>query len=79
MSWKDDYREEKEASGLSWAEFHRTRFVHVDEVGQFAEQVEEISEHLEAVRNEYRDLKREIHEVRVLAQSDLTNDSGGED
>lgn len=67
-SWKDEYREEKAASGLTLDEFHRQRFVHVDDIA--ADQIEEVNRHLEAVRNEYRDLKREVHEVRVMTESE---------
>ena len=68
MTWKDDYREEKEASGLTWDEFHRERFVHVDDIAD--EELEQVRDHLEAVRNEYRDLKRELFEVRTMLESD---------
>ena len=40
MSWKDDYREEKQKSGLTWDEFHRQRFVHVDSIA--AAEVEQV-------------------------------------
>lgn len=70
MGWKDDHREEKEESGLSWEEFHERRFVHVDDLDSATESIEELTEHVNAVRNEYRDMKRELHEVRVLLQSD---------
>ena len=65
MSWKDDYREEKQESGLTWDEFHRERFVHVDHIA--AAQVEQVCDHLDAVKREYQQLKRELFELRVLA------------
>ena len=65
MSWKDDYREEKQKSGLTWDEFHRERFVHVDSIA--AAEVEQVCEHLDAVKREYQQLKRELFELRVLA------------
>ena len=65
MSWKDDYREEKQDSGLTWDEFHRQRFVHVDSIA--AAEVEQVCEHLDAVKREYQQLKRELFELRVLA------------
>ena len=40
--WKDRHREEKEASGLTWDEFHRERFVHVDDIAD--EELEQIRE-----------------------------------
>lgn len=67
-SWKEDYREKKEDSGLTWNDFVRQRMVHVDEIPET--ELEAIRKELEAVKREYRDLKREVHEVRVLAQSD---------
>jgi len=68
MTWRDDYRDEKEASGLTWDEFHEKRFVHVDDIADA--ELAEIREHLEAVENEYRDLKRELSEVRIMLESD---------
>ena len=65
MSWKDDYREEKQKSGLTWDEFHRERFVHVDDIA--AAQVDQVCDHLDAVKREYQQLKRELFELRVLA------------
>ena len=64
-SWKDDYRDEKQESGLTWDEFHRERFVHVDSIA--AAEVEQVCEHLDAVKREYQQLKRELFELRVLA------------
>ena len=64
-SWKDDYRDEKDDSGLTWDEFHRQRFVHVDDIA--AAQVDQVCEHLDAVKREYQQLKRELFELRVLA------------
>lgn len=68
MTWKDDYREEKDASGLTWDEFVDQRLVHVDDIPE--SELAELREHLEAVRNEYRDLKRELFEVRVMLESE---------
>lgn len=68
MSWKDQYRDRKEASGLTWDEFVDQRLIHVDDIAD--SKLDDLTEHLEAVRNEYRDLKCEVHEVRVLAESD---------
>ena len=68
MTWKDDYREQKDASGLTWDEFVQRRLVHVDDIPE--SELAEIREHLEAVRNEYRDLKRELFEVRVMLESE---------
>ena len=64
-SWKDDWQEEKQESGLTWDEFHKERFVHVDSIA--AAEVEQVCEHLDAVKREYQQLKRELFELRVLA------------
>ena len=66
--WKDRHRERKERSGLSWNEYVEQRLVHVEDIPE--SELAEIREHLEAVRNEYRDMKRELHETRVLLESE---------
>ena len=68
MTWKDQYREKKEQSGLTWDEFVTQRLVHVDEIPE--SELDAIATHLEAVRNEYRDLKRELFEARTMLESD---------
>ena len=70
MTWKDEYREQKDESGLTWDEFHKRRFVHVDELDSATETLEALDEHVQAVANEYQALKRELHEVRVLLESE---------
>jgi len=66
--WKEHYRERKEDSGLTWDEFVTQELVHVDDIPE--SELAEIREHLDAVRREYRDLKRELHEVRALVESE---------
>ena len=68
MSWKDTYRDKYEQSNLTWDEFVEQRLVHVDEIPE--SQLDEMNEHLEAVRNEYRQMKRELHEVRIMLESE---------
>lgn len=70
MSWKDEWREEKDASGLTWGEFHERRFVHVDDLSSATATLEDLDEHVRACRNEYQQMKRELHEVRRLLQSE---------
>ena len=70
MSWKDDYRDAKEQSGLTWDEFHERRFVHVDDLDGATQTLEALDDHVQAVATEYQDLKRELHEVRVLLESE---------
>ncbi|UBF23506.1 hypothetical protein HRTV-28_gp68 [Halorubrum tailed virus 28] len=66
--WKDRHRERKEASGLSWNEYVNQRLVHVDDIPE--SELAEIREHLEAVRNEYRDMKREVFELKTMLESE---------
>ena len=68
MSWKDEYRERKEASGLTWDEFVDQRLVHVDDIPE--SELAEIRAHLDAVRREYRDMKREVYELKTMLESD---------
>jgi uncharacterized protein YbaA (DUF1428 family) len=68
MSWKDEYRERKEASGLTWDEFVQQRLVHVDDIPE--SELAEIRAHLDAVRREYRDMKREVYELKTMLESD---------
>jgi len=42
MSWKDDYREQKEASGLTWDQFVDRQLVHVDELESGARAIEDL-------------------------------------
>ena len=44
MSWKDKWREEKKASGLTWDEYHEQKFIHVDEVTDLGSQIGEIDD-----------------------------------
>lgn len=66
--WKDRHRERKEASGLSWDDYVQQRLVHVDDIPE--SELAEINEHLEAVMREYRDMKREVAELKILLESD---------
>ena len=70
MTWKDKHRDEYAETDLTWAEFHDERFIHVDELNDLRDEIESINDHLEATTNSYRQLARELHEMRVLLQSD---------
>ena len=84
MSWKDDYRQEKEASGLTWDEFVDQEMHHTSELSglteqlteieRLSQQVETLSEHAEAVTNTYQRMQRDIHELRVLVDRDEPKD-----
>lgn len=68
MSWKDTYRDKYEQSNLTWDEFVEQELVHVDEIPK--SELEEMNDHLEAVRNEYRDMKREVYELKIMLESE---------
>lgn len=70
MSWRDEFREEKEASGLTWDEFHEQEFVHVDDLDGLRETIEGLREDVNDLAGEYRQTKRELHEVRLMLESD---------
>ena len=71
--WKDRHRDHKDETGLSWSDYHDRHFVHTSELDDMATEIERLREHVEAVTREYCDLKRELHEVRVLLESDEFN------
>jgi len=71
--WKDRHREHKNETGLSWSDYHDRYFVHTSELDDMATEIERLREHVEAVTNEYRDLKREFHEIKVLLDSEEFN------
>jgi len=52
VSWKDQWREEKEASGLTWSEYHDRHFVHVSELDTAAGTLSDLREHVKGVENE---------------------------
>jgi hypothetical protein len=66
--WKDRHRERKEASGLSWNDYVNQRLVHVDDIPE--SELAEIREHLDAVQREYRDMKREVFELKTMLESE---------
>ena len=70
MSWKDDYADEKAESGLTWDEFHERRFIHVDDLDSATATLDGLAEQVEALTNEYKELRRELQEVRILMESD---------
>jgi flagellar biosynthesis chaperone FliJ len=70
MTWKDEYADEKAESGLTWDEFHERRFIHVDELDSATATLADLSEQVEALTNEYKELRRELQEVRILMESE---------
>ena len=70
MSWKDEYRDEKADSGLTWDEFHEQRFIHVDELDGATRTLEELDENVRALTYEYQQLRRQLGEIMMLLESD---------
>jgi len=70
MTWKDEYADEKAESGLTWDEFHERRFIHVDDLDSATATLDGLAEQVEALTNEYKELRRELQEVRILMESD---------
>lgn len=68
--WKDEYRDRKEASGLTWDQFVDRQLVHVDDLDSGTQAIEALTEHVEALTAEYQELRRELQEVRMLYESD---------
>jgi len=76
MTFRDEYRELKEQSGLTWDEFVSQEMHHTSELSglteqlteieRLSQQVETLSEHVEANKNTYQKMQRELHELRVL-------------
>jgi len=70
MSWKDEYRTEKDKSGKTWDEFVKTELHHESELNDLRSEVEQLNEHVEAVKLTYKDLKDELASIRILANRD---------
>lgn len=66
MSWKDEWRDHKEDTGLSWSEYHDRWFVHRTELDDLHNQLERIDNHLQAATNTYRQMHREAFEQRLM-------------
>jgi ATP-dependent protease HslVU (ClpYQ) peptidase subunit len=69
-NWKDEYRAEKEASGLTWDQFVARKLYHEDDLQDFAGVVADLHAEVEALRTEYEAFRHELNEVRTLLESD---------
>jgi polyhydroxyalkanoate synthesis regulator phasin len=70
MSWRDHYREEKEASGKTWDEFVRTELHHEDELDDLRSEVERLTDDVDALTEHVEDLRNNIGEVLILARGE---------
>jgi len=66
MSWKEDYRERKEDSGLTWDEFVQQRLHHADELDDLRQDVQELDSDIEQLTSARKRLYRELHEHNIL-------------
>ena len=70
MSWKDNWRDHKEETGLSWSEYHDRWFVHRNDMDDLTEQMQAIEELLEATKNTYQKMHREVFEANIMEDYD---------
>ena len=68
-SWKDEHREHKQQTGLSWEEYHERYFHHEHEIEDLRTSVEQLDEHLQAVTEAYDELRRELFEVKEFVKA----------
>lgn len=66
MSWKDDYRERKSDSGLTWDEFVEQRLHHADELDDLRQDVQQLDSDIAELTTALKRLYRELHEANVL-------------
>ena len=62
--------QEAKRNGETWNDYHDRHFVHTSKLDDMATEIERLSDHVEAVTREYRDLKREFHEIKVMLGSE---------
>jgi predicted nucleic acid-binding Zn-ribbon protein len=70
MSWRDQYRDRKDASGKTWDEFVRTELHHEDELDDLRSQVERLTDDVDALTEHVEDLRNNIGEVLILVRSE---------
>ena len=66
MSWKEDYRERKEESGLTWDELVQQRLHHADELDDLRQDVQDLDSDIDQLTTALKRLYRELHEHNVL-------------
>jgi len=66
MSWKDEYRERKSDSGLTWDEFVEQRLHHADELDNLRQDVQQLDSDIAELTTALKRLYRELHEANVL-------------
>jgi phage shock protein A len=68
MSWKDEYRDRKQASGKTWDEFVATELHHEDEIDDLRSEVERLADDVATLTEHVRDLRNNIGEVLILVR-----------
>jgi len=66
MSWKDDYRERKDDSGLTWDKFVEQRLHHADELDDLRQDVQQLDSDIAELTTALKRLYRELHDANVL-------------
>jgi len=64
--WKEQYRERKDDSGLTWDEFVDQRLHHADELDDLRQDVQELDSDIDQLTTALKRLYRELHEYNVL-------------
>jgi hypothetical protein len=64
--FRDEYREAKEESGLTWDEFVDRKIVHRDEIDHLEQQVGQLESQVVTLTKVIKRLQRELHEANVL-------------
>lgn len=70
MSWKDDYRERKDASGKTWDEFAETELHHEDDLDNLRSQVESLTAEVDALADHCQALRRKLGEIQILVEDE---------
>jgi phage shock protein A len=68
MSFREDYREQKEESGLTWDEFVEREIYHKDEIDHLEQQVGQLESQVVTLTKVITRLQRELHEHNVLEE-----------
>ena len=70
MTWKDEYREQKEQSGKTWDEFAETELYHESELDDLRSCVDQLQDDVEALSQHVQQLRRNIGEFMILMEDD---------
>jgi len=66
MSFREDYREQKEESDLTWDEFVEREIYHKDEIDHLEQQVGQLESQVVTLTKVIKRLQRELFERNIL-------------